>query len=57
MIGNFPAVLKEFRPVISQTQPVHLEPTAGSPRSLARAEPSYLTCWSHFIECERDSTH
>ena len=33
MIGNFPAVLK-LHPVISQTHPVRLQLTAGSPRSL-----------------------
>ena len=29
MIGNFPGL--ELQPVISQTQPVHLQLTAGSP--------------------------
>ena len=33
MIGSFPCSL-ELQPVISQTQPVHLQLTAGSPQSL-----------------------
>ena len=33
MIGNFPSYSLELLSVISQTQPVHLELAAGSPRS------------------------
>ena len=34
MIGNFPAVLN-FNRLFLKLQPVHLQLTAGSPRSLA----------------------
>ena len=44
MIGTFLAVMNfnrlvfELQPIISQTQPVHLEPTAGSPDHCSKAK-------------------
>jgi hypothetical protein len=34
MVGNHPEVLMNFDRLVSQTQPVHLQLAAGSPRSL-----------------------